>query len=368
MWGFALFGVAVEALANRRPSHAGLVRFFRLLRAVREPMKTTLLQLLALAVLLGSLAAMPNASAQESTSPQADGCKDFEVLAVGGLVKAGSIRSCIDYDHEVSSNTAVFGVVFDATGPDTGLGLTITYTWAAQSAIGCTVASISQAQVAGAFGSNAWAAVDITMTSNQCRAYFTLTVMALTTAIRVQKFSVNAHVPFQNQDNLNRLCNASAFGTACTTPTINVPGCQATNTCVLTVHQDPLSGGLLLMLCGQDPDPACSPIETTSNVSIGNATQNVNVSNEPGFWELFGPTIFAVLFIAVLARIAVWMIPGGVAFGLMVAIMAFQQPFVILVLMQACAGFLLTGAALWWLRARSDELQIKKKNPRKFFE
>ena len=88
-------------------------------------------------------------------------------------------------------------------------------------------------------------------------------------------------------------------------------------------------------------------------------------ADEPGFFELFGPTLAVVLIAAILTRVPVWVVPSAVLLGFIVLLLAFEQLIPSLVLLQAVAGVSLVALALLHLALRSGEFVQRK---RKVFE
>jgi len=189
-------------------------------------------------------------------------------------------------------------------------------------------------------------------------------------------------------DLLTRLCAAGNYNTTCTAPNINAVLSGTLNTIqsgTLTIHQDPICtaaahchidtnsttvtiGNTTVnipdhqILCGPGSTApfnatTCKPLQSTSTV---------NLFTIPGFFELFGPLIAAVAFVAFLGVVGIWIAPGGVALGMAIFLHAFKQPYPFLVLLQAIAGISLAIFCLIALGIRV--LKRKPKEPRRFFE
>lgn len=81
------------------------------------------------------------------------------------------------------------------------------------------------------------------------------------------------------------------------------------------------------------------------------------------FWELFGPILLCLACMALIGRVGPWFLPFSAVAGMAVLVMAFTQPYVVLVIVQAALGGFLASFSLWTLAL----VVMAEKNPKKWW-
>ncbi len=175
------------------------------------------------------LVSLPPALAQSQQPGAGSGhalvnCFSRELAAISGVITASEITICLATPEIVRTATSTFVLTFNVQGPDVPTGGVATFTPSTVSAVGCSVAAwttISEVLSAGTGGTSYTTA---TMSSGECKilAKFVVSAAVVPVVLATMVFPINVAIPYIQNDNLDRLCNASDYTTACTTPTVNV--------------------------------------------------------------------------------------------------------------------------------------------------
>lgn len=151
-------------------------------------------------VLLAVILLFSSAHAQESnaagSSQSLVQCSTRDLAAISGAITASTVQACLTSPEIARTSTSVRGMAWNVQGPDVPTGGTASFTASTISASGCTVGSWTTISELLAAGTGATSYAEITMTSNECRAFvrMVVTAAAIPVTLATFVFPINVYV------------------------------------------------------------------------------------------------------------------------------------------------------------------------------
>ena len=282
-------------------------------------------------------------------------CNQLPLIGLLGVTSAGDVEACVYYPSGVYTNGGTFTASIILTAPAaTGAGTaSLQTTWTAVSGCSKTGGQNDGGPGGTGFGTEFFSYQRFTLSSAACE-------------VKVEPLYKNGAgstlydvvLPFLVQDSESQVHGCNDVLTACNIA--RQAACDATDAATSNVCDTPQVDNKNRFCAASDYDAAC----VDPNV-------NTSLTSVPITWvDYLVPLLLAVLVAALLPRVSIFAVPGGVVLGVAIFLRAFALPLTgttayAMILLHFATGGVLALFSLYQIIVRAVEFKPEK---RKLFE